>query len=49
MSSLPADPEVKPNCVADTGAFVAYSGKCTGYLFTYLGESQKLNHLSMIR
>jgi len=30
MSSLPADPEVKPNCVADTGAFVAYSGKCTG-------------------
>jgi len=30
VSAVPADAQVALNCVADNGAFVAFSGKCTG-------------------
>lgn len=32
MTAKPSDNETKVSCLADNGAFVAYSGRCTGYL-----------------
>lgn len=30
LTATPADSDTKVSCLADSGAFVAYSGKCTG-------------------
>lgn len=30
MTAKPSDNETKVSCLADNGAFVAYSGRCTG-------------------
>lgn len=34
LNYTPADPNTKANLIADSGAFVAFSGGRTGYFFT---------------
>lgn len=45
MNSSNHDPDakssVRPDSIADSGAFVAYSGKCTGYFFILFSRVPK--------
>jgi len=48
LTAKPADNDTRISCLADSGAFVAYSGKCTGYIHFNLVECQRLNLLLMM-
>lgn len=48
LNYTPADPNTKPNKMADTGAFVAFSGAKTGYSFNNIDVFLLLNLLSTI-
>jgi hypothetical protein len=45
LNYTPADPNTKPNKIADTGAFVAFSGAKTGYILHNVDVSLLLNLL----
>ena len=50
MTAKPADSDTRISCLADSGAFVAYSGRCTGYLqYLHIDEYLRQNHLLMIQ